>query len=137
MPLNKKSLLLLVVILLGAAILVSVYNLVTQSPKETVVKIMENIEEKKEVEELSNENQEKLQYFFQFSREKNLESPQFIIRDYPNRSDIITVTFEIIQNNKQSGVEAVYEGHADFSLTKQGLNWEVQDIEVTPYRKES
>lgn len=98
---------------------------------------MEDIQEKKEAEELSNENQEKLRYFFEYPLKKNLESPQLIIRDYPNRSDIITVTLEIILNNKHSGIEAVYEGHADFLLTKQGLSWEVQGIEVTPYKKES
>jgi hypothetical protein len=134
--LTKKSVLVLAFIVAGVSTLLLIYSLVNQSPEKVVTNILEDIEEDKKVEEISKKNQEKLQSFFEYSQEKNLEKPHFIIRDYPGRPDIVTVTFEIIQNNKKTGIEAIYEGQADFHLKKQGLHWEVEEIQVTPYWKE-
>ncbi|MGM0751642.1 MAG: hypothetical protein ACQET6_06885 [Bacillota bacterium] len=136
MKLNKKSFLVIASIIVGIVILFLVYDVVNQSPKEVVTNIMEDIQENKKVEEISKEDQEKLQPFFVYSQEKNLEKPNLIISDYPGRPDIVKVTFEIIHNNKKTGIEAIYEGQADFYLKKQGLHWEVEGIQVTPYRKE-
>ncbi|WP_299739161.1 hypothetical protein [uncultured Rossellomorea sp.] len=121
---------------MGFTILIFVYNIVNQSPKKVVTNIMEDVQENKEVEEISNENQKKLQYFFEYSKERNLENPNLIVSDFPSRPNIVTVTIEIIQNDKKKGIKAIYEGRADFYLKKQGLKWEVEKIQVTPYKKE-
>ncbi|MFC7782862.1 hypothetical protein ACFQWC_00025 [Rossellomorea sp. GCM10028870] len=121
---------------MGVTILIFVFNIVNQSPKKVVTNIMEDVQENKEVEEISNENQKKLQYFFEYSQERNLENPNLIVSDFPSRPNIVTVTIEIIQNDKKKGIEAIYEGRADFYLKKQGLKWEVEKIQVTPYKKE-
>jgi hypothetical protein len=120
----------------GVIILYFVYQAVNQTPKKVVMNIVEDIQGGKKVEGISKIEQKKLYSFFEYPQEQNLENPQFIISDYPGRSDIVKVTFEIIQNNKKSGIEAIYEGHADFYLKKQGLRWEVKEIQVTPYEKE-
>jgi hypothetical protein len=136
LTLNKRSLLVLTIILVGGTILYFVYHAVNQTPQKVVMNIVEDIQADKKVEGISKIEQKKLYTFFEYPQEQNLEKPHFIISDYPGRPDIVKVTFEIIQNNKKTGIEAIYEGYADFYLKKQGLRWEVTEIEVTPYEKE-
>ena len=130
--LNKKSFIIIASILVGVAALYRI----KQTPKRVVTNMIKDLKENKEVEGISEEDQKKLQYFIEYPRKKGLESPNVIISDYPNRPEIVKVTFEIIENHKQTGIEAIYEGTADIYLTKQGGNWKVKDGEASPYRNE-
>ncbi|UXH43277.1 hypothetical protein N5C46_16485 [Rossellomorea vietnamensis] len=136
MNLNKKPLLIIAVILVGVATLYLVFNMVNQTQERVVTNMIKDLKENKKVEGISEEDQKKLRYFFEYPRKKDLESPNTIISDYPDRPEIVKVTFEIIENNEQTGIEAIYEGTANIYLTKQGRDWEVEEVEVSPYRKE-
>lgn len=136
MNLNRKSLLIIAVILAGVATLYLVFNMVNQTPKKVVTNMIEDLKENKKVEGISEEDQKKLRYFLEYPRMKDLESPNIIISDYPDRPEIVKVTFEIIENNKQTGIEAIYEGTANIYLRKQVRDWEVEEVEVSPYRRE-
>ncbi|MGG4167016.1 hypothetical protein ABEW00_05975 [Rossellomorea vietnamensis] len=132
----KKPWLIIAVILVGVTTLYLVFNMVNQTPKRVVTNMIEDLKENEKVEGISKEDQKKLRYFFEYPRMKGLESPNTIISDYPDRPEIVKVTFEIIENNKQTGIEGIYEGTANIYLAKQGRDWEVKEVEVSAYRRE-
>ncbi|PFG04544.1 hypothetical protein [Bacillus sp. es.034] len=136
MNLNQKPLLIIAIILVGVATLYFVFNRVNQTPERVVTNMIEDLKENEKVEGISKEDQKKLRYFFEYPRKKDLESPNTIISDDPDRPEIVKVTFEIIENNKQTGIEAIYEGTANIYLTKQGRDWAVEEVGVSAYRRE-